>query len=72
VITVNQIHADEPLDGDILVFLTGQEEIEAIAQVLKEHADAIPKDGKQMEVGAISCEFDSEKSAHTLAICRCA
>ncbi len=34
VVTVLQIHISQPLDGDILVFLTGQEEIETAAEVL--------------------------------------
>ena len=32
VVTVLQIHVSQPLEGDILVFLTGQEEIEAAAE----------------------------------------
>ena len=34
VVTVLQIHVTQPLNGDILVFLTGQEEIETAAEVL--------------------------------------
>jgi len=34
VVTVLQIHVTQELDGDILVFLTGQEEIEACAEAL--------------------------------------
>jgi pre-mRNA-splicing factor ATP-dependent RNA helicase DHX16 len=34
VVTVLQIHISQPLDGDILVFLTGQEEIETAAEIL--------------------------------------
>ena len=34
VVTVLQIHVSQPLDGDILVFLTGQEEIETASEVL--------------------------------------
>lgn len=34
VVTVLQIHVTQPMDGDILVFLTGQEEIEATAEAL--------------------------------------
>lgn len=33
-----QVHADEPLPGDILCFLTGAEEIEAVARMLGERA----------------------------------
>lgn len=34
VVTVLQIHVSQPLNGDVLVFLTGQEEIETAAEVL--------------------------------------
>ncbi len=34
-----QIHEAEPLPGDILVFLSGQEDIEALAQLLEEEQD---------------------------------
>lgn len=36
-----QIHESEPLPGDILVFLSGQEDIEALAQLLEEEKDAL-------------------------------
>jgi HrpA-like RNA helicase len=36
-----QIHVDEP-PGDILVFLTGQEEIEAVEKMLNEHIWELP------------------------------
>ena len=38
VVTCLQIHITQPLDGDILVFLTGQEEIETAAEILSERA----------------------------------
>ena len=34
VTTVFQIHTSQPLPGDILVFLTGQDEIEAMEEML--------------------------------------
>jgi len=40
IVTVLQIHITQPLDGDILVFLTGQEEIETAAEVLAERTKA--------------------------------
>ncbi len=38
-----QIHLEQPLPGDILVFLTGQEEIEAARRILEERATTLPK-----------------------------
>ncbi|WIA22550.1 hypothetical protein OEZ85_000984 [Tetradesmus obliquus] len=39
-----QVHVDEPA-GDILVFLTGQEEIDSLARLLQERAAALPEGG---------------------------
>lgn len=43
-----QVHESEPLPGDILVFLSGQEDIEALAQLLEEEKEAL----EAMEAGA--------------------
>lgn len=40
VVTVLQIHISQPLDGDVLVFLTGQEEIETAAEILNQRTQA--------------------------------
>lgn len=40
IVTVLQIHVSQPLNGDILVFLTGQEEIETAAEILAHRAKA--------------------------------
>ncbi|KAJ3069100.1 putative ATP-dependent RNA helicase dhr2 [Podochytrium sp. JEL0797] len=42
-----QIHVDEPA-GDILVFLTGQEEIETIEKLLKEHMSELPPESMEL------------------------
>jgi hypothetical protein len=39
-----QVHVDEPA-GDILVFLTGQEEIDSLVRLLDERATALPEGG---------------------------
>jgi ATP-dependent RNA helicase DHX8/PRP22 len=39
-----QVHVDEPA-GDILVFLTGQEEIDSLARLLEERSAALPEGG---------------------------
>uniref|UniRef100_A0A1I8FAQ7 Helicase ATP-binding domain-containing protein n=1 Tax=Macrostomum lignano TaxID=282301 RepID=A0A1I8FAQ7_9PLAT len=43
VVSVLQIHLTQPLPGDILVFLTGQEEIETAEEILKEKLDDFGK-----------------------------
>lgn len=40
-----QVHVDEP-PGDILVFLTGQEEIDSLARLLEERAAQLPDGGQ--------------------------
>lgn len=44
--TIFQIHMTQPLPGDILVFLTGQDEIETVEEILK---DLIIKLGDQID-----------------------
>lgn len=39
--TIQQIHDTEPLDGHVLVFLTGREEIESVCQTLEEILDHV-------------------------------
>ncbi|KAJ3218693.1 putative ATP-dependent RNA helicase dhr2 [Dinochytrium kinnereticum] len=45
-----QIHVDEP-PGDILAFLTGQEEIESVEKMLKEHINELPPNAQQKADG---------------------
>ncbi|KAJ3009366.1 UNVERIFIED_CONTAM: putative ATP-dependent RNA helicase dhr2 [Siphonaria sp. JEL0065] len=42
-----QIHVEEP-PGDILVFLTGQEEIETVEKLLKEHIHELPPTAQEI------------------------
>lgn len=39
-----QIHAEQPCPGDILAFLTGQEEIETAQKIIEDHARGLPAD----------------------------
>jgi ATP-dependent RNA helicase DHR2 len=39
--TVFQIHYKEPLPGDVLVFLTGQDTVESLERLINEYADAM-------------------------------
>lgn len=41
--TIMRLHAHEPLPGDILVFLTGQETVESLESLLNDHAGTIDK-----------------------------
>ncbi|KAL6714509.1 Salivary acidic proline-rich phosphoprotein 1/2 [Lecanora helva] len=42
--TVFQIHRKEPMPGDILVFLTGQETVESLESLVKEYAEGLGPD----------------------------
>lgn len=41
--TVFQIHYGEPMPGDVLVFLTGQDEIEALQKLIEDYAQGMDK-----------------------------
>uniref|UniRef100_A0A1I7XSZ9 RNA helicase n=1 Tax=Heterorhabditis bacteriophora TaxID=37862 RepID=A0A1I7XSZ9_HETBA len=47
-VTVMQIHLTQPLPGDILVFLTGQEEIESVQEALIERTRALGSKIKEL------------------------
>lgn len=48
--TVLQLHVTEPLPGDILVFLTGQDEIESLHSALSDQAEKIGKTLPRMKI----------------------
>ena len=45
-----QIHLHEEMPGDVLVFLTGQEVVESLEQLVNDYATSLPKDVPQMVV----------------------
>ncbi|VDI31476.1 ATP-dependent RNA helicase DDX35, partial [Mytilus galloprovincialis] len=47
--TVMKVHNSEK-EGDILAFLTGQDEVEAVVRMLIDEAKKIPRDGHKMKV----------------------
>ncbi|ORX41484.1 hypothetical protein BCR36DRAFT_180815 [Piromyces finnis] len=47
IVTIFQIHTEQP-NGDILTFLTGQEEIEAVEKLIIEHAKLLPVTAKKL------------------------
>ena len=54
-VTILQIHITQPL-GDVLVFLTGQEEIETCQEILTEKTRGLGSKIKELCIGE-SCEF---------------
>lgn len=63
VVTVLQIHISQPLDGDILVFLTGQEEIESAAEILTQRTQALGSRIPELIICPIYANLPSEQQA---------
>ncbi|KZT51012.1 P-loop containing nucleoside triphosphate hydrolase protein [Calocera cornea HHB12733] len=61
--TVFQIHTTQPLPGDILVFLTGQDEIEAAMENLQETARALGNKIPELLICPIYANLPSEMQA---------
>lgn len=62
VVTVLQIHATQPL-GDVLVFLTGQEEIETCVEMLQERTKRIGKKLKELVILPVYANLPSDMQA---------
>ena len=50
IITILQIHVSQPLPGDILVFLTGQQDIEAVQEGLQKRTRSLGNKIKELWV----------------------
>lgn len=60
VTAATQLHLDEP-EGDILIFLTGQEDIESVVSGLEEKAKLLPPEAMKMIIAPIFSALPSEK-----------
>lgn len=63
VVTVLQIHVTQPLNGDILVFLTGQEEIETAAEILDKKAKHLGSRIAELVICPIFANLPSDQQA---------
>ncbi len=63
VVTILQIHITQPLPGDILVFLTGQEEIETAVEILNQRTRGLGSRIKELIVCPIYSTLPSEQQA---------
>ena len=63
VVTVLQIHVSQPLNGDILVFLTGQEEIETAAEILALRTRNLGSRIKELIICPIYANLPSDQQA---------
>lgn len=69
--TVFQIHYGEPMPGDILVFLTGQDEIEALQKLIEEYAQGMDKNVPKVELPPL-IDFLSIRVFNSSSRYRCA
>ena len=61
IVSVLQIHVTQPTPGDILVFLTGQEEIETMAEILTQRTKALGSKIKELVICPIYANLPSEE-----------
>lgn len=64
--TIFQIHLEEG-PGDILVFLTGQEEIESVERLVKERLKQLPENSKKLVAVSIFSSLPSEQQMRVFA-----
>ncbi|CAJ1931889.1 unnamed protein product [Sphenostylis stenocarpa] len=65
-ITIFQIHLEEG-PGDILVFLTGQEEIESVERLIKEKLPQLPQENQKLLIVPIFAALPSEQQMRVFA-----
>jgi pre-mRNA-splicing factor ATP-dependent RNA helicase DHX16 len=63
VVSILQIHVSQPGPGDVLVFLTGQEEIETVAEILGERSRQLGTRIKELIVLPIYANLPSDMQA---------
>lgn len=60
-ITTLQVHLTQPLDGDILVFLPGQEDIEALQRLIEQKLKDLPADVPSLLVRVLYAALPQEQ-----------
>ncbi|KAJ1434750.1 P-loop containing nucleoside triphosphate hydrolase protein [Ochromonadaceae sp. CCMP2298] len=63
VVSILQIHVTQPVPGDILVFLTGQEEIETCAEILTQRTKGLGSKIKELSICPIYANLPSDMQA---------
>jgi len=63
VVTILQIHITQPVPGDILVFLTGQEEIETAAEILTQRTKGLGSRIRELMICPIYSTLPSDMQA---------
>lgn len=63
IVSILQIHITQPLPGDILLFLTGQEEIETAVEILTQRTKGLGSKIKELMICPIYANLPSEQQA---------
>jgi pre-mRNA-splicing factor ATP-dependent RNA helicase DHX16 len=63
IVTILQIHVTQPLPGDILVFLTGQEEIESAVEILNHRTKGLGSKIRELSICPIYSTLPSDMQA---------
>jgi pre-mRNA-splicing factor ATP-dependent RNA helicase DHX16 len=63
IVSILQIHITQPIPGDILVFLTGQEEIETCVEILNNRTKGLGSKIKELVICPIYSNLPSEQQA---------
>ena len=63
VVTALQVHISQPTPGDVLIFLTGQQEIDTCEQILKLRTQSLGSKIKELLICPIYASLPSEKQA---------
>mmetsp|Transcript_24315 Transcript_24315/g.44703 ORF Transcript_24315/g.44703 Transcript_24315/m.44703 type:complete len:930 (-) Transcript_24315:50-2839(-) len=69
IVTILQIHISQPLDGDILVFLTGQEEIETANEILAHRSKVLGNKIAELVLCPIYANLPSDQQAKIFEEC---
>jgi ATP-dependent RNA helicase DHR2 len=68
--TIFKIHTQEPMPGDILAFLTGQEEIETLQELVQQHAEMLNKALPKLKVLSLFGAQETEQQREAFATAR--
>jgi pre-mRNA-splicing factor ATP-dependent RNA helicase DHX16 len=63
IVTILQIHVTQPVPGDILVFLTGQEEIESAVEILNQRTKGLGSKIRELTICPIYSTLPSDMQA---------
>lgn len=69
IVTILQIHVSQELPGDILVFLTGQQDIEAVQEGLQQRTSALGNKIKELLVLPLYSSLPKQDQQKVCSMC---